>query len=522
MRISRAAATSSLLFAFGAWNALAQGESTAPLRIWDIPFGTPIAELPSAEFVDPACGSNGGPPGLRLASFAEFTRCRAEVTGLTEIWFIYDDEEEYVYRALAPTMRWENPDAGVDQDRLVQRHKATQVNLQPVILSFLIDRHGLVQGYRIHTDPKTDPETRAGAASTATTFKARWGIEGWTCTDLPPAEGETPIGSGPTARFIKESCVMEVEGERIVVETRNYYKRGQSYRDPFTNRTTTNYFESLAWIEVVSLAALAQNTAPTAPEPVPLAIDAAPPATPPVAMPPPLNNDPRRDAFIAGESLQCPGCDLSGLILKRRNFEGANLAGANLANTSFHRSNLRGANFAGATLTYVNFNAAILSAAKFTNANLERALFYAADASGADFTGARLVNAHMRSARLILAKLNGADLTGVNLEEARLSNAELQNATLTDANLFKATLLRANLTGATAERSVWADASARYADFTAANLLYSDLLGADLGWANLTNANFSGTRLLSAIMLNSTQTNTNFSQALMPDNTVHP
>ena len=54
-------------------------------KIWDMTFGTPIANLPDEEFVDPACGTNGGPPGLRLASLEEFEKCRAEATGLREI-----------------------------------------------------------------------------------------------------------------------------------------------------------------------------------------------------------------------------------------------------------------------------------------------------------------------------------------------------------------------------------------------------------------------------------------------------
>ena len=76
----------------------ARGQQPPP-QIWDMKFGTPVGDLPDEEFVDPACGTNGGPPGLRLGSFEEFAKCRAESSGLREIWFRYDDELEYIARA---------------------------------------------------------------------------------------------------------------------------------------------------------------------------------------------------------------------------------------------------------------------------------------------------------------------------------------------------------------------------------------------------------------------------------------
>jgi len=61
-------------------------------KIWDIKLGTPIAALPLEQFVDPACGTNGGPPSRVLAGFADFALCPLDkATGLHEIWFRYDD-----------------------------------------------------------------------------------------------------------------------------------------------------------------------------------------------------------------------------------------------------------------------------------------------------------------------------------------------------------------------------------------------------------------------------------------------
>jgi hypothetical protein len=209
--------------------------SQQPLpRIWDVQLGTPVGELPEDEFVDPACGTNGGPPGLRIAGFEQFERCRAEASGLREIWFRYDDEVEFTARAAR------DPDA-------VARTNAMVVLGQPVILSLLIDRAGLVQGYRIFTDPHADAELRINAYTVAIAFKAHSGPEGWACDDMPPAEGETPI----LGTFIKQRCEKVAGGEQIVVETRHYYKPGQALIDPNTNLPTVNQFESSARIQLV-------------------------------------------------------------------------------------------------------------------------------------------------------------------------------------------------------------------------------------------------------------------------------
>jgi hypothetical protein len=205
-------------------------------RIWDIEPGTPVSELPDEEFVDPACGTHGGPPGLRIASFEDFARCRPEASGLREIWFRYDDELEYVARAAR------------DADA-VARNNAMVVLGQPVILSLLIDRAGVVRGYRIITDPHAEEELRQNAYLIAIAFKTQFGTDGWACQDLPPAEGETPI----TGTFVKQQCEKEAGGRRMTVESRYYYKPGQALNDPNTELPTVNQFESSARLELVEV-----------------------------------------------------------------------------------------------------------------------------------------------------------------------------------------------------------------------------------------------------------------------------
>jgi hypothetical protein len=217
------------------------GAQQSPPRIWDVPLGTALSDLPDEEFVDPACGTNGGPPGLRLGSFEEFAKCRPESSGLREIWFRYDDEAEFIARAAR------DPDA-------VARSNAMLLIGEPVTLSLLADSTGHLQGYRIFTDPRADPELRKEAYSITVALKARFGLGGWECEALPRAEGETPIDGV----FVKERCRKTEDRQRLTLESRHYYKPGQSVSDPNTGLATVNQFESSARLEVVAIGALAK------------------------------------------------------------------------------------------------------------------------------------------------------------------------------------------------------------------------------------------------------------------------
>ena len=226
---------------FGAAATLLMNATTALAqapKIWDIAFGTPIAALPLDQFVDTACGTNGGPPARVLKSFAEFAQCvRERTTGLYEVWFRYDDEMEYVARARR-------------SDIMIRQYQANSMAGQPIITSFLIDDGGLVQGYRIVNDPRVESRTRLAAFGLANLFKGIAGL-GLNCTDLPLAEGERPIDDW----YAKELCEKDAEGRTYRIEARRYYKAGQYAVDPNDNRLTENLFESSARIEVYKSAA---------------------------------------------------------------------------------------------------------------------------------------------------------------------------------------------------------------------------------------------------------------------------
>jgi uncharacterized protein YjbI with pentapeptide repeats len=474
-----------LLLAFLLYAAHAHAQS-AP-RVWDIALGTHVSALPATEFIDPACGSNGGPAGAPLASFADFAQCTAEASGLREVWFIYDDTQEYVAFALR------NP-------VLMARYRTTAINQHPVILSFLVDAEGRVAGYRIFTDPRAEEALRYDAHILSANLRARFGTA-WTCRDIAATPGETPVaGQG----FVKQTCVHEGAGLRATVDSRFFYKPGQTMIAAEGGQPMVNAFESRAWLEVRATGPLppAAPVAATAP-------DARTFASP-------------REAFLAGAAKDCPGCELVDADLRKRDLAGANLAGANLEGAVLHRADLRRANLSGANLGGANLNRADLTFANLSGAKLREAMLWQADASRADFSGADIAFALLGKARLALANLRGANLTRTDLGEARVNDANLNGATLNESFLYLTTLIRADLRNATIERAVIGEASLRDANLTGASLRESDLLAADLSGANLTNADFSGTRLMNANLTAAITAGTKFTGALMPDNTVRP
>jgi hypothetical protein len=235
------------VLAIGAAFAMALAAGSAPAqapapKIWDIKLGIPISALPLNDFVDTACGTNGGPPALVLKSFYDFAQCKVEPrSGLHEVWFRYDDEMEYVARARR-------------SDIMVRQYQANALAGQPIVTSLLIDDAGIVQGYRVVNDPRADSRSRIAAFGLADIFKGMSATP-LECVDLPPAEGERPIED----LLVKESCESRSDGFVTRVEARRYYKPGQFAVDPNDSRLNENQFESSARIEVYRPGSAAQE-----------------------------------------------------------------------------------------------------------------------------------------------------------------------------------------------------------------------------------------------------------------------
>ena len=74
MRIPLLAIGAALAMSLAAGPDQVRAQAQAP-KIWDIKLGIPISALPLSDFVDTACGTNGGPPARVLKSFYEFAQC---------------------------------------------------------------------------------------------------------------------------------------------------------------------------------------------------------------------------------------------------------------------------------------------------------------------------------------------------------------------------------------------------------------------------------------------------------------
>ena len=215
------------------------------MEIWDIALGTPVTSI-AAEFVDYACGSNGGPPSRRLHGFAEFATCRPEASGLHEVYFRYDDEQEFIARSL--------------ENRLdIARFAGTAVYGFPVVASLLIDASGVVQGRRLVTDPRPAQQAsrpRHEFWTLGNLLRNQFGAD-WTCADLDPAAGENPVGT----YFVKTQCSLADADGSITITQHYLQKRGQSFIDPVTSRFQPDAFDSLTRFEQLAPGAAPLNPA---------------------------------------------------------------------------------------------------------------------------------------------------------------------------------------------------------------------------------------------------------------------
>jgi len=210
------------------------GDRPTRLEVWDLKLGTQLEALPD-EFVDYACGTNGGPPATPLNGWRDIRRCRPEASGLREMYFRYDDELEYWAKAnnLLPQM---------------EQYAGTKTYGFPVTVSALIDEGGVLRGVRVVSDPRGDTQNRGEAYLLRNFLTARFGRDGWACESLPPEDSETPVDG----IFVKERCRKELAGGiAAALTTRHLRKAGQAQFDPRTGRETAGQFESAVRFELM-------------------------------------------------------------------------------------------------------------------------------------------------------------------------------------------------------------------------------------------------------------------------------
>ncbi|MFD1942907.1 hypothetical protein [Paradevosia shaoguanensis] len=221
--------------------------STAPafarMTVWDLKPGTAVADMPDwLEFKGYACGSNGGPPLEPIAGWQDFKRCAADADGLHEVYFEYDDEDEYIARA--------------HQDIRVARDVGTVDKSFPIVTSALFDDNGILEGIRIVTDPRPAKQIdnewvnlrpRAEHHLLASYLASQFKISvADNCEKLPKGAGESAVGG----QFLKLDCERDSDSLRYLIEQRLLRKPGQAARDPHTGQLTQGQFESVTRAEV--------------------------------------------------------------------------------------------------------------------------------------------------------------------------------------------------------------------------------------------------------------------------------
>ena len=225
----------------------AQANSTQHrTTILDLTLGTTAEDLPEEAFIDYACGTDGGPPGIAVGSFTEFAKCPAEQSGLHEVAFRYDDELEY--RLLAQGL-----------DNTAELNGGTKVSNYPVFASALFDDQGILRGLRAVTDGRIDLRERTNAHLMADAVQIQFGKEGFKCVENKPEKGEEPLAGS----YINQQCSQVVDGELIYTEEHFFRRNGEQEVNPITGRVQQGFFDSSVRLEIREPdAALDQNRRP--------------------------------------------------------------------------------------------------------------------------------------------------------------------------------------------------------------------------------------------------------------------
>ena len=189
-------------------SAAARGEEPNDLR--DLRVGMSINEIPADEYVDLTCAAA---PDRRLAAWAEYRACPADAAGLHAVSFHFNERL--------------NPLAQVND-----KYEGTKVAGHPVLLTLLIGGDGMVDAFRIDSDPQARLFWRKKAHLLAGIVKSRYGEEGWECRSAEPEDGETPVGG----LFIREHCEKTADGRKLLLDQSLYRRAGQSMSE-FVNET---------------------------------------------------------------------------------------------------------------------------------------------------------------------------------------------------------------------------------------------------------------------------------------------
>jgi len=205
--------------------------------IWDVKLGQPVTAVHDSVAAIIACGTNGGPTSLPLESFGDWAQCTPEASGLREISFTYDDEKDYIARALELEYR--------------ALHGGTSVYAHPVVVSILVDDKGVSQGIRIVTDDHASDNDRRVAVVLSKNLQGRYGSWNLDCQDIPMRPGEQKVGN----EFIHQRCSgtnPDGSGQKVLIEANYLRKKGQEGLSIETQQVNKGYYQSQTRFEMVN------------------------------------------------------------------------------------------------------------------------------------------------------------------------------------------------------------------------------------------------------------------------------
>jgi hypothetical protein len=208
----RAACLAALLLAIALPALAATGPAERDVR--QIRVGAKLDEGSAAGLSRFSCA---GGDAQKLGGWSDFRRCPADAAGLRQVRFEFEEDK--------------------DLARLADRWEGTKIAGHPVILTLAVSDGGTVEALRIASDPKTSPYLRKKAYLLSLRVREHYGIEGWSCADLPRQEGETEIGG----MFIKQECSKTVDGRSLRMLTKLFRGAGQegkAYEDSVTVEVT--------------------------------------------------------------------------------------------------------------------------------------------------------------------------------------------------------------------------------------------------------------------------------------------
>ena len=181
-----------------------------PNDLREFRLGMTVDELPRVGYTGLTCAAA---PDQKLAAWQDYRQCPADASGQREVRFRYDTSAD--------------PLAHVSSE-----HEGTRVGGHPALVSLLIGDEGRVDGLRIATDPSAPLYMRKKAFLLGLQAKARFGEEGWSCTEGQPTANEEPVGGV----FLKERCEKTTPTRHIVVERDLFRHPGEDLKE-FVNDT---------------------------------------------------------------------------------------------------------------------------------------------------------------------------------------------------------------------------------------------------------------------------------------------